>query len=111
MLGTFIGTIPFFNDAVAATKVVVKAAAGKLYALRLVNTTGATAYLQIFDALTANVTVGTTVPNWVIRLGANESLSLPWVLPVDFANGLVIAGTTTAGGNTGAAISALALYQ
>lgn len=107
--GTFVGTRPFFNDAVAGTKVVVKAGVGDLYFLKLVNTTAAAAYLQLFDQVTANVTVGTTGPDWAIRLTANESVVIP-VTAWQFVNGLIIAGTTTPTGATGAAISVSALY-
>lgn len=107
----FAGSLPFFNDSVAGTKVVVKAAGGHLVALRLLNTTAAAAYLQMFDKLTAAVTVGTTTPDFTLRLAANEAIILQIPLPWSFVLGLVIAGTTTATGSTGAAISVSALYD
>jgi hypothetical protein len=106
-----IGEQPFFNDAVAATKVQVKGYAGLLYALKLVNSTGSTAYLQVFHKAAADVTVGTTVADYAIRLAANESWTLLSSKPIGFDNGLTLAGTTTAGGNTGAAISVFAVYE
>lgn len=107
----FVGSLPFSNDAVNATKVAVKSGRGLLHMLRLINTTGATAYLQVFDKLSADVTVGTTTPDWFVRLGSNESLQLPIPVPAQFLNGMVIAGTTTATGNTNAAISVTALFE
>lgn len=101
---------PFFNDDVAATVVQVKGERGSLFALRLVNTTGAVAYLQIFGELAGNVVLGTTVPAWVIRLGANESLPFPMTVPVAIGpNGISMAGTTSPGGSSAAAISVAAL--
>lgn len=107
----FVGTLPYFNDAVAGTKQTVKDAPAKLFGLKLVNTTAAAAYLQVFDKLAANVTVGTTTPTFCVRLAANESISIQFPDPVDFQLGLTVAGCTTATGLTGAAVSVLALYQ
>src|SRR6185436_14258005 len=101
----FDGALPYFNDAVGDTKQTLKDGPGMLYMLRLVNTTGQTAYLQFFDKLADDVTVGTTAHDWAIRLGANESYEMPPSLPLQFFKGLVLAGTTTATGATGAAIS------
>lgn len=117
MNGSFVSAEPFFNDAVAATVVQVKAGMGQLFALKLVNTTGAVAYLQIFDLLAANVTLGTTVARWTLRLAANESVTIPVLVPVGFgqrngtAAGISMAGTTTATGNTPAAISVSAVFE
>jgi hypothetical protein len=104
----FCGATPFFDDAVAGTKATVKAAPGKLHLLKLRNSTAAVAYLQVFDALAASVTVGTTVPTYCIPLGANESVAIPFDFPIDFRVGMVIAGCTTPTGNTGAAIDVMA---
>lgn len=106
------GASPFFNDAVAGTVVNIKAsAAGQLYHLKLVNTTAAAAYLQIFNVKAASVTLGTTVATWTLRLAANESVNIPMACPLGLGgSGISIAGTTTATGLTGAAISVSALY-
>jgi hypothetical protein len=117
MFGSFVGCQPYFNDAVAGTVQQVKAGAGQLFFLKLVNTTAAIAYLQIFDFLAANVTLGTTTPKWTLRLAANESVSVPMLVPLglgqlnDGTSGISAAGTTTATGNTGAAISVSAIFQ
>lgn len=107
---------PFFNDAVAGTVVAVKATQGVLRFMKLVNTTGAAAYLQIFFKPAASVTLGTTVPDWTVRLAASESLPIPDLAGVGLMNGpvigtgLSIAGTTTPTGLTGAAISVGATF-
>jgi len=110
MLGTYVGGIPVFNAGVT-TKTTVKAGKGQLHNLVLQNTTAAKAYLQCFNKLAADVTVGTTVPDFVIPLAASVSQSFPFPMPIDFSIGLVIAGMTTATGNTGAAIDVLAVIQ
>lgn len=99
-----------FNDAVSNTAVAIAPGRASLMSLRLVNTTAAVAYLQVFNAAQASVTVGTTTPAFVVRLGANESLSIG-LLGLQMANGISMAGTTTAGGSTGAAISVLAVIS
>jgi hypothetical protein len=106
------GALPFFNDGVTGTVKDVKAsAAGQLYHLKLVNTTAAVAYLQIFNVKAASVTLGTTVPTWTLRLAASESVNVVMATPVQLGgSGISIAGTTTATGSTGAAISVSALY-
>lgn len=106
------GASPYFNDAVAATVQQVKATAGVLYGLKLVNTTAAVAYLQIFSLPSAGVTLGTTPPAWVIRLAANESANVPMPTPANLGGtGISIAGTTGAANSTGAAISVSALFS
>lgn len=76
--------------------------------IHAINTTASAAYLQIFDAATAAaVTVGTTVPTIVVTLAASASADVH--VPdggIIFENGIVVAGTTTATGNTGAAVHA-----
>lgn len=103
----FVGATTYYNDAVAATKQVVKAAAAHVHSIHLINTTGSTAFLQVFNKLTADVTVGSTTPDFAIRLPANGVFTLPLPVPLAFSTGIVIAGTTTAGGSSGAAISVL----
>lgn len=109
----FEGSQPFFNDAVAGTVVNIKSnGLALLCGLKLVNTTAAAAYLQFFDAPAASVVLGTTVPKWVIRLGASETTNPSDLTPpVQFlGTGLSCAGTTTPTGSTGAAISVAAWF-
>jgi hypothetical protein len=108
----------FFNDAVAATAVQIKATTGQLYLLDLVNTTAAAAYLQVFFKPSASVTVGTTAPDMTIRLLASVGKTLVLTVPVGYppgttpqTAGLTVAGTTTATGAVGAAISVSAVFM
>ena len=82
------------------TKQTVKAGAGEVRSICVHNTAAAKTYLQIFDALAASVTVGTTTPTRVIGVidEGTVVLEVPW----EFDTGLVIASTTTPTGNTGA---------
>lgn len=121
----------FFNDAVANGAVTnIKTTAGLLYSLSLTNTVNATSYLQIFFQPAAQVTLGTTAPDYVIRLppsalavGSARDIQFP--VPIGgfilaggslganksgLGTGLSIAGTTTPTGKTGAAISVAAIF-
>jgi hypothetical protein len=107
------GVLPFFNDAVAATVVQIKGAQGQLYGFKLLNTTAAVAYLQVFSLPSASVTLGVTVADFDIRLAANENVLIPWPMGLGFSgggSGISLAGTTTAGGAVGAAISVTAFF-
>ncbi len=75
--------------------------------MELANTTGAMAYLQIFWKASADVVLGTTVPNAVIALPPNGGAVLPFEEPGWATNGTAwsIAGTTDRGNAVTAAIS------
>ena len=65
-------------------------------------------FLQLFDAAAVtDVTVGTTIPRWVVMLdSAAAPVSAGDGLPTDgltFYRGIVVACTTTPTGNTGSA--------
>lgn len=107
----FSAASPFFNDAVAGTVVQVKGTAGQLYGMHLVNTTGSVAYLQVFWLPSTSVTLGTTTPAFDVRLAANADLMVPMAVGVGQGSGISLAGTTTATGSTGAAISVTAFFQ
>lgn len=101
------GKKPYFNAALLATKQSVKTIAGRLYGWHIQNPNGADAWVQFYDALTANVTVGTTPPTWSIWVPALSAIDDPdFSIAIEFNTGLVIAATTTA---TGAAAPAIGL--
>jgi hypothetical protein len=93
---------PIIKDSVGATALLVKSGKITVDMVHAVNTTGAAAYLQIFDAAAAaDVTVGTTLPMIVVKSAASD----PAEILLDgcvFQLGVVVASTTTALGNTGA---------
>lgn len=94
-----VGGTRYSNLALAETKAVVIAGPVLLFNITAFNSGGATCYLQFFDALTADVTVGTTTPTFVIPLPASGGYDTSLNLPEGFRNGIVIACTSTATGN------------
>jgi len=82
----------------------VRAGETLLFGYSILNATAAVAYVQLFDAATLGaVSLGTTVPTYVIGSVASGLSSRSLNKPLYFANGLVIFSTTTATGSTGAA--------
>lgn len=96
-----------------ATPTLVVARPARLGIVYCYNNTGAPAYIQLFDAAsTASVTVGSTTP--VLSLGIPTVLASgigPAVIGIAFKNGIVVASTTTATGNTGATMDCNATYN
>jgi hypothetical protein len=97
----------YYNAALLATKAVVKASPATLYGWQIHNTTAAVMYVQIFNKLTAAVTVGTTVPDMAFGLAASGVLNSTLPIGIDLSIGLVVAATTTAGGLTAPATGAV----
>jgi hypothetical protein len=72
-------------------------------AIRGITTTAAVAFIQLFDKATAaEVTPGTTLPDWVVEVPAgtpvgNTSVGdgVPSVAGLRFENGVVVIATTT----------------
>jgi len=122
------GGSPFFNDAVADTVVAVKQVGpAQILGMKLVNTTDADAYLQIFNIPAGGVTLGTTPATFTVHLISSESVWMGFSTPLAISaagnpltvsasgingtgGGMSIAGTTTATGDTGAAISVSMIY-
>ena len=87
-----------FSASVGATATQVLGGHGQLYGYHIVNNTAALAYVQVFDLPAASVTVGTTVPDYVIPLPANGQAVMPMSRTgIDHANGLTVACTTARG--------------
>lgn len=73
-----------------------------LAAVQIYNASNAVGYLQCFDQVSpSNVTLGTTVPTWVMAVPTVASVSLSMdAAPARFEKGLQIAFTTTATGSS-----------
>ncbi len=86
-----------------ATVVAVKASAGVLYAVQILNTTGAACYVQIFDKAAGSVVLNTDTPDleYLVALGAQ--LLVPLGDGANFTTAISIASTTTEQGLTGSA--------
>ena len=103
------GATPFYNLDCDETEDAIKASAGKLYALGAINRSTGVRYLKLYNATTANVTVGTTTPVLVIPLptmadtnGAGVTLPIP-SCGIQFDTAITIAATTgLADNDTGA---------
>ena len=74
-------------------------------AVHAINTTAAAAYVQLFDAkLATDVTVGTTIPKWVVA-SPSSAVSADHGIPahgIKFDKGVIVASTTTPVNSTGA---------
>jgi hypothetical protein len=98
MINTY--TLPFFDaDADNSAQTLVDKPSF-LFKIIVENPNTAKAYVQLFDALAADVTVGTTVPNYVIPVFANSGTVDDYAVPMKFKNGITYACTTTPTGST-----------
>jgi hypothetical protein len=105
------GGLPLpFSASVNATKQQIKGSAGQIYGWQILNTTSAIAYVQVFDKTSANVTVGTTAPDYVIPLPPSGGATIEISQGITHANGITAACTTTRTGSTGAACDVLMFY-
>jgi len=98
------------NALLTNTAAAVKTSAGNLYGFDFVNTGNATAYVQIFDAATGSVTLGTTVAKmskWVPAGGSWEE-KFGGEGKITFGTAITMAATTTASGNTAPATGIIA---
>jgi hypothetical protein len=94
--------IAYRNAALKATKqTVFNVPEGMVSFWHIYNQDAVVTYLQLYDALAAGVTVGTTTPTFTLAVPASgwlDNVSDQGIL--QFANGLVIAATTTIAGLT-----------
>lgn len=87
------------------TTATVSSAAGRFGGGMFINLNSAPAYIQVFDT-TAAVTLGTTVPTFVIPVPANATAANGAAFVMDLSvgiaitNGIKVAATTTATGAT-----------
>ena len=91
--------------------ILVKTGNTLMYGYELHNVSGADAFIQCFNAAAlADVTLGTTAPDYVIPVAANgvrgKALSKPLLFPL----GLCIFSTTATSGATGAACDTIIEY-
>lgn len=91
-------TVPMKALALSNTKTQLSAGPIAIHTLTCDNPSNAEAFLQIFNALSANVTVGTTTPT--VSIGIQNAIPLT-VSDADwmFFTGITVAATTTATGN------------
>lgn len=103
------GATPYRNVDVDETEDDIKTSAGKLFWLNVMNLTASVLYLQIYDNVSASVTVGTTTPTLtipIVTLGDTNGAGVQMYfgdLGLQFNTGICIACTTTFGGSSGPA--------
>jgi len=99
MIDTF--SLPFFDNDGDNTAQALFAQPGLLNKIIVENSNAAKAYVQLFDAAAADVTVGTTTPDYVIPvLAAGGTVDDYMGAPLRFKTAITYACTTTATGNT-----------
>lgn len=92
---------PYSNTALSNSVVAMTARPAPLRSLHVFNPSNAAAYVQLFDALTTGVTLGTTVPTLAfgVASGVHQSIPLP-PEGINFRVGIALAGTTTGTGSS-----------
>lgn len=92
-----VGGQTLFRDvALSNTDVTVKASAGRVYSWYFKNPHATdTAWVHFYNALIANVTVGSTVPVWSVEVPAGGTNEFEFTVPMTFATGITIAATTS----------------
>ena len=104
--------IPFHSPTVNATAELLVGKAATLENMEASNIDATDVFIQLFDAVqVSDVTVGTTVPDYVLGVPAGDATKRGfrdayWNPGLDFQKGIVIAATTTVGGNTAGATAA-----
>lgn len=111
LFATNLSPVGFVNAAVTNTCVKVNtvgAAPSQLISYNIANPTSSFLYVQFFDvAATGSVTLGTTAPAYVIAVPPYGVTDAFVAAPqFTFFNGIVIAATTTATGNTAPSVAA-----
>jgi|SRR5215213_2807254 len=71
----------------------------------------ATSYVQFFDARSANVTLGTTVPKFVLPLPPTGGVQTGLEVPYGFAVAVTYAVTSTASGSSSPASNAVISFE
>lgn len=94
------GGTTYSNLAVLATKVAPLAGSFLVFNFTCFNPDSSIAYIQFFDALTANVTVGSTAPYFVLPLPAGGGIDSQLICPRVFRTGIVFAATSTSTGSS-----------
>lgn len=78
----------------------VKASAGSLYGMHIINPNNTVAYIQLFNTATGSVTVGTTTPVAVFMIPAQDCFTLNiTAIPITFSTAITYACTTTPTGS------------
>lgn len=96
----------YTNKALSNTKQEVRQGNTMIHGWNIQNPNAAASYVQFFNKLAANVTVGSTVNDYSLLIAANSSVYTDRNRPLNFGTGFTVAATTTEAGST-APVSAL----
>ena len=105
------GLTPYRNQAVTNTGAAVKTTQGRVFGYHFANPNTAWSYVHFYNATTANVTVGTTVPIASFGVPANAVLDGYWNLSDTFGAAISIAATTSPLSNVATAPTNALLVQ
>lgn len=93
-----------YRNVDANAEAAIKASAGTLHWLHVMNMTAAVAYLHLYDATAASVTPGTTTPTFTFPIptqGDTNGAGFNLRLEHDFSTAITMVCTTTIDGSTG----------
>ena len=93
-----VGFDSYFNSSADNTKTSIKASTGNLYQLTCDNPNVTRIYVQLFNKALADITVGTTVPNYVIPVLPGAMFDNSYAIPMEFSTAISYAVTTTSTG-------------
>ena len=97
------GALPFRSLDVDETEEEIKATAGQIYGYYYFNAANAILYLKFYNATAANVTVGTTTPQYTFPLPVGAAAHISFPVPLQFTTAICVAATTgLADNDTGA---------
>jgi len=89
------------SNSVGSAAVLMASGKIEVDTVHAINTVAAISYLQLFDAAEASsVSVGTTVPDFVLSVASSGVATQDFAKGQVFQNGVVVASTTTNVGNT-----------
>ena len=78
------------------TATAVKASAGSIYKVHLVNPNTSNSYVQLYNVAAGSVVVGTTTPDWTWFVPAGGAFDDTLIVPMYGSTALTVAATTTA---------------
>ncbi len=94
------GGVVYSNLAVTATKVAPLVGSFLVFNFTCFNADTNIAYIQFFDAVTADVTIGSTTPYFVLPLPAAGGIDSQLNCPKAFRHGIIFAATSTSTGSS-----------
>jgi hypothetical protein len=100
MAGRGSGAIPFLNGALSDTEVLVFAGRISMASFFIYNGSNAAAFVRLYDAAAAaDVTSGTTTPDYVLGSATVTWAQGCFCKPIQFTKGIVVVASTTAVGS------------